>query len=58
MTDSLTYIFPRTLEQAFGPYARLTVEDEPVQLCEGDELIVATCAVALVALVIIIVVWG
>jgi hypothetical protein len=58
MYDSLTYIFPRTLEQAFGPYARLTVEDEAVQLCEGDELIVATCAVALLALAVIIAVWG
>jgi hypothetical protein len=58
MKDTLTFRFPRTMQEAFGPYARLTVEDEAVQLCEGDELIVATCAVALVALAIIIAVWG
>ena len=58
MYDSLTYIFPRTLEQAFGPYARLTVEDELVPMDKADRIVATACAVTLVALAIILKVWG
>ena len=58
MYDSLTYIFPRTLEQAFGPYARLTVEDEPVQLCEADRAVTFVSIVAAVMWAVIFYKWG
>lgn len=58
MKDMLTFRFPRTMQEAFGPYATLTVQDEPIQMCKADKAVVTASAVALVALVIITKVWG
>ena len=45
MYDPLTYIYPRTLQQAFGPYATLTIEEDE-QMDYQDKIVVITCAVA------------
>ncbi len=40
--------FPRTMEEAFGPYAELSVEDEPARPARYDLGYVVAVAVALV----------
>ena len=47
MYDPLTYQFPRTMEQAFGPRAVLTVEDEEDMRMEKiDKIVAIVCAIA------------
>lgn len=47
MYDPLTYRFPRTMEQAFGPRAVLTVEDEDATHMDTvDKVVTIVCAIA------------
>jgi len=47
MYDPLTYIYPRTMEQAFGPRAVLTVEDEDAtRMDKIDKIVAIVCAIA------------
>jgi hypothetical protein len=46
--------FPRTLEQAFGPYARGGIYEQPVSLSFVDKLITGLCGVILFGLLIAI----
>lgn len=51
MTDT-TRRYPRTLQEAFGPYAngsQLQTEYEPMD--QADKIVLAACAIAAVALV-------
>lgn len=46
--------FPRTLEQAFGPYARGGIYEAPTPLGLADKVIVGVCGVILFGLLIAI----
>lgn len=52
MYDPLTYVYPRTMQQAFGPYAVLTIEEDE-QMDYQDKIVVIFCALASVAVVVI-----
>ena len=52
MYDPLTYRYPRTMEQAFGPYAKLTIEEDE-QMDYQDKIVVIFCALASVAVAIL-----
>lgn len=41
--------FPRTLEEAFGPYARGGIYEAPTPMSSEDKLIVGVCVCGLVA---------
>jgi len=47
--DPLTYRYPRTMEQAFGPRAVLTIEEEKMDTI--DKIVVIACTVAAVVVV-------
>lgn len=49
MYDPLTYRYPRTMEQAFGPRAVLTIEEEKMDTI--DKIVVIACTVAAVVVV-------
>lgn len=49
--------YPRTLEEAFGPYERGNIY-EPVPMHKHDRIITWASAVALVSFVAIMFVWG
>lgn len=55
MYDPLTYIYPRTMEQAFGPYAKLTIEEDD-QMDYQDKIVLITCAAASFVLAVIFIV--
>jgi hypothetical protein len=45
--------FPRSLEQAFGPYtSRDFIENDPMP--DADRIVIAACAIGAVALVVIL----
>lgn len=48
MYDPLTYIYPRTMEQAFGPYTdnTLYITEEETEMDKADKIVVITCAIA------------
>lgn len=48
---------PRTLEEAFGPYARGGIYEQ-VDTHPNDRIVTWACGVALVAFVCIMFVWG
>ncbi len=48
--------YPRTLEQAFGPYARGGIYEEVPQMSFADKFITALCGVILFGLLIAIMV--
>lgn len=55
MYDPLTYRYPRTMEEAFGPYATLTIKEDE-QMDYQDKIVVIASALAFVAVVIMLVV--
>lgn len=55
MYDPLTYRYPRTMEEAFGPYATLTIKEDE-QMDYQDKVVVIASALAFVAVVIMLVV--
>lgn len=50
--------YPRTLEQAFGPYARgpITEKDEPMHT--PDKIVLLSSCIAGVCLVVVLIFWG
>lgn len=56
MTDTLTYVHPRTMEQAFGPGERgPLVEQEPMPSMDWQDKIVLWLAPVVVVFVIILI---
>lgn len=55
MYDPLTYRYPRTMEEAFGPYATLTIKEDE-QMDYQDKIVVIASALAFVAVVIMLIV--
>lgn len=56
MYDPLTYVYPRTMEQAFGPYATLTIEEEKMDI--QDKIVVIASTLAAIACAVIIALEG
>jgi hypothetical protein len=42
--------YPRTLEEAFGPYARGTLADQP-PVHRADKIVLAACILAIIAVI-------
>lgn len=55
MYDPLTYIYPRTMQQAFGPYTdnTLYIPEEETKMDKADKIVVIACALASVAVVVL-----
>jgi hypothetical protein len=52
LVDTVTYRHPRTMQQAFGPYADGSqLETEYNTMPREDKLVLAVCAVAAIVLV-------
>jgi hypothetical protein len=49
---------PRTLEEAFGPYARGHLFEKTSSSNKKDEIVLAASIVALLSLLIIFAIWG
>jgi len=50
--------FPRTMQQAFGPYTDHRIY-EPVQpMHRNDKIVTTACAVALACLLALLFIWG
>lgn len=49
--------YPRTLEEAFGPYQRGNLHEPYTEMSRSDRIVVWACAVALVSLVGILTIW-
>lgn len=43
--------YPRTLEEAFGPYARGPIQEQYDPMPKDDKLVVGMCLVAVVSLI-------
>ncbi len=43
--------FPRTLNEAFGPYASGPIQEQTDPMPEADRLVIGICAVAAIALI-------
>lgn len=43
--------YPRTLEEAFGPYARNTLATEPAPVHRNDQIVLAACILAIIAVI-------
>lgn len=55
MYDPLTYRFPRTMEQAFGHRAVLTVEDEDATRMDTvDKAVTIVCAIAAFTIMVLL----
>lgn len=51
--------YPRTLEQAFGPYARGPVyEQHQTNMHTADKIVLWSCGIAVVCFVVIFSIWG
>jgi len=50
--------YPRTLQEAFGPYCSPEIEDTPTPIDWQDAVVLAGCGVACVATFIILCIWG
>jgi hypothetical protein len=46
--------FPRTLEEAFGPYARGGIYERPPEFTIADKVIIGVCGLILFALLLAI----
>lgn len=60
MYDPLTYIYPRTMQQAFGPYTDniLYPIEEEIEMDKIDKIVCYVCAIAGFVAVGIFIVWG
>lgn len=55
MYDPLTYIYPRTMEQAFGPRAVLTIEDEDATRMDTvDKVVTIVCTIAAFVIMVLL----
>jgi hypothetical protein len=43
--------YPRTLEEAFGPYARGTLTDEQPPVHRNDQIVMAVCILVIIAVI-------
>ena len=43
--------YPRTLEEAFGPYARGTLADQPAPVHLHDHIVLVACILAIIAVI-------
>ena len=50
--------YPRTLQEAFGPYTDSRIEEAKRPLDRDDKIVMVGCVVVAIALSIIISVWG
>ena len=50
--------YPRTLQEAFGPYTDSRIEEPKESFDRDDKIVMIGCVVAVIALTIIIYVWG
>lgn len=50
--------YPRTLQEAFGPYTDNRIEEGKRPFDRDDKIVMLGCVVAVIALTIIISVWG
>ncbi len=57
MYDSLTYVYPRSMQEAFGPYTDNKIEEENT-MDSADKIVMRASIIAAIALAIIIKVWG
>lgn len=56
--DHNEYRFPRSMQEAFGPYTSNRIEEEHTPMHKTDKIVLAASVLALIALVVIIKVWG
>lgn len=50
--------YPRTLQEAFGPYTDSRIEEPKESFDREDKLVMKWCAVIVIALAVIFSVWG
>lgn len=53
-----TRTFPRTMEQAFGPYQRHGLHTTPEPMHKHDRIVVTASAIVFVALIAILLFWS
>lgn len=44
--------YPRTLEQAFGPYARGPIDEQQDPMPAADRVVIATCCIGAIILIV------
>lgn len=50
--------FPRTMQEAFGPYTDSRIYEPVERMHASDRIATAACGIALIALLISLFVWG
>lgn len=52
--NQTTRTYPRTMEQAFGPYHRGGIYEEVQRMDKSDKIVLAGCAVSILAIAVLI----
>lgn len=50
--------YPRTMQQAFGPYTSHYIAEKPEPMHPTDRIVIKVCALALMALVASLFIWS
>lgn len=50
--------YPRTMQQAFGPYTSSHIHSEPEPMHPHDRIVIKACALGLMAFLSALFIWG